>query len=319
VNASSAAAAFDRCCWIAQPGAVHAGARRPFKFFLVRGSRARRRAALDPAAGQPGDSIPAGCRGDDRNARRRAARRYDRRAGVICIGRATDRGSFGLERLAALQCRYLVLVHRSRRSPRRGGPLRLLTVGASRSTSSTISASSARAGRFPAALIEWLQGYRRSPSAAVCRRCAKRSAPSSTRDVRAPTRSRLPARARDRPHVPILGVVLGAFASGADMFAITGIQMTLFASTLVRRTAATPICPRCGTAAYRSAAASAGRARRANVSGFIPVGGIFIKAAIAYAGTVVVGEGGTFYYRKRPADAARATRRASTTNAKSSD
>ena len=31
------------------------------------------------------------------------------------------------------------------------------------------------------------------------------------------------------------------------------------------------------------------------LSGFIPVGGILIKSAIAYAGTVVVGEGATFY------------------------
>jgi len=32
------------------------------------------------------------------------------------------------------------------------------------------------------------------------------------------------------------------------------------------------------------------------LSGFIPVAGIAIKGAIAYAGTIVVGEGVTFYY-----------------------
>jgi len=39
------------------------------------------------------------------------------------------------------------------------------------------------------------------------------------------------------------------------------------------------------------------RALARELSGFIPVGGIFIKAAIAYAGTVVVGEGVAFFYR----------------------
>jgi hypothetical protein len=34
------------------------------------------------------------------------------------------------------------------------------------------------------------------------------------------------------------------------------------------------------------------------LSGFIPVAGIPIKGAIAYAGTIVVGEGVTFYYQQ---------------------
>ena len=37
------------------------------------------------------------------------------------------------------------------------------------------------------------------------------------------------------------------------------------------------------------------RALARELSGFIPVGGILIKSAIAYAGTVVVGEGATFF------------------------
>jgi hypothetical protein len=37
------------------------------------------------------------------------------------------------------------------------------------------------------------------------------------------------------------------------------------------------------------------RALARELAGFLPVGGVFIKAAIAYAGTVVVGEGATFY------------------------
>jgi uncharacterized protein (DUF697 family) len=39
------------------------------------------------------------------------------------------------------------------------------------------------------------------------------------------------------------------------------------------------------------------RALSRELSGFIPVAGIAIKGAIAYAGTIVVGEGVTFYYQ----------------------
>ncbi|MFN2528410.1 MAG: hypothetical protein ABR584_06790 [Candidatus Baltobacteraceae bacterium] len=63
-------------------------------------------------------------------------------------------------------------------------------------------------------------------------------------------------------HIPVIGIVLGALASAGDTVAITGLQMML--------------------------------ARE--LSGFIPVAGIGIKGAIAYAGTIVVGEGVTFYY-----------------------
>ena len=37
------------------------------------------------------------------------------------------------------------------------------------------------------------------------------------------------------------------------------------------------------------------RALARELSGFIPVGGVIIKSAIAYAGTIVVGEGATFF------------------------
>ena len=97
-------------------------------------------------------------------------------------------------------------------------------------------------------------------------------------------------------HVPILGIVLGAFASGADMFAITGIQMNLMlniGATYGRDpdlSAMWELLPVVG-------GGFGWRALAREISGFIPVGGMFIKAAIAYAGTVVVGEGVAYYYR----------------------
>jgi len=38
------------------------------------------------------------------------------------------------------------------------------------------------------------------------------------------------------------------------------------------------------------------RALSREISGFIPVAGVAIKGAIAYAGTIVVGEGAGFFY-----------------------
>ena len=97
-------------------------------------------------------------------------------------------------------------------------------------------------------------------------------------------------------HIPVLGVVLGAFASGADMFAITGIQMTL----MLNIGATYGRDPDLGQVWELLPVVGGGfgwRALARELSGFIPVAGIAIKAAIAYAGTVVVGEGVAFYYR----------------------
>ena len=97
-------------------------------------------------------------------------------------------------------------------------------------------------------------------------------------------------------HVPILGIVLGAFASGADMFAITGIQMNLMLNIGATYGRDPDLC-----AMWELLPVVGGgfgwRALARELSGFIPVGGVFIKAAIAYAGTVVVGEGVAFFYR----------------------
>jgi len=97
-------------------------------------------------------------------------------------------------------------------------------------------------------------------------------------------------------HVPILGIVLGAFASGADMFAITGIQMNLMLN-IGATYGRDPDLSQMWELLPVVGGGFGWRALARELSGFIPVGGIFIKAAIAYAGTVVVGEGVAFYYR----------------------
>jgi uncharacterized protein (DUF697 family) len=96
-------------------------------------------------------------------------------------------------------------------------------------------------------------------------------------------------------HIPIVGLVMGVFASAGDMMAITGIQMMLLLHIeatygrdpdVQRMWQLLPVIG--GGFGWRSLARE--------LSGFIPVAGIAIKGAIAYAGTIVVGEGVTFYY-----------------------
>ncbi|MEO9171364.1 MAG: hypothetical protein ABI282_10860 [Candidatus Baltobacteraceae bacterium] len=95
-------------------------------------------------------------------------------------------------------------------------------------------------------------------------------------------------------HIPIVGIVLGAFASAGDMVAITGIQMMLLLHVeatygkdpdVQRMWQLLPIIG--GGFGWRTLARE--------LVGFVPVAGVAIKGAIAYAGTIVVGEGVTFY------------------------
>jgi uncharacterized protein (DUF697 family) len=96
-------------------------------------------------------------------------------------------------------------------------------------------------------------------------------------------------------HIPLVGIVLGAFASAGDMVAITGIQVMLMLhidatygrDPDVQRTwQLLPIIG--GGFGWRTLARE--------LVGFVPLAGIAIKGAIAYAGTIVVGEGVTFLH-----------------------
>ncbi len=96
-------------------------------------------------------------------------------------------------------------------------------------------------------------------------------------------------------HIPLVGVVLGAFASAGDMVAITGIQVMLLLHIdaaygrdpdLQRTWQLLPVIG--GGFGWRTLARE--------LVGFVPVAGIPIKGAIAYAGTIVVGEGVTFLH-----------------------
>ncbi|MBV8151781.1 MAG: hypothetical protein JO101_07245 [Candidatus Eremiobacteraeota bacterium] len=96
-------------------------------------------------------------------------------------------------------------------------------------------------------------------------------------------------------HVPLAGIVLGAVASAGDMVAITGLQMALvlqIGSCYGRD----PDLQRVWELLPVVGTGFGWRALSRELSGFIPIAGIAIKGAIAYAGTIVVGEGVMFYY-----------------------
>ncbi|MDE2481292.1 MAG: hypothetical protein KGN02_03780 [bacterium] len=95
-------------------------------------------------------------------------------------------------------------------------------------------------------------------------------------------------------HIPVVGIVLGAFASAGDMVAITGIQMML----LLHIQAAygrDPDVQRMWQLLPVIGGGFGWRTLARELVGFVPVAGIAIKGAIAYAGTIVVGEGVTFF------------------------
>jgi uncharacterized protein (DUF697 family) len=96
-------------------------------------------------------------------------------------------------------------------------------------------------------------------------------------------------------HIPVVGIVLGAFASAGDMVAITGIQVMLMLhidATYGRD----PDVQRTWQLLPVIGGGFGWRTLARELVGFVPVAGIAIKGAIAYAGTIVIGEGVTFLH-----------------------
>jgi uncharacterized protein (DUF697 family) len=98
-------------------------------------------------------------------------------------------------------------------------------------------------------------------------------------------------------NVPLLGVVLGAVASAGDIVAITGIQIVLMMQ-IGATYGKDPDMQRMWELLPVVGGGLGWRALSRELSGFIPVAGVAIKGAIAYAGTIVVGEGVTFFYEQ---------------------
>ena len=96
-------------------------------------------------------------------------------------------------------------------------------------------------------------------------------------------------------HIPVLGLLTGGIASAGDTIAITALQMRM----LLRIAAAYGKKPEFARILELVPVVGGGygwRALAREASGFIPIAGIPIKAAIAYAGTLVVGQVASHYY-----------------------
>ena len=96
-------------------------------------------------------------------------------------------------------------------------------------------------------------------------------------------------------HVPILGLVLGGIASAGDTIAITALQMNM----LLHIAAAYGRRPDVARLAELLPVVGGGylwRSLARELSGFIPVAGIAVKAGIAYAGTLIVGQAAAYFY-----------------------
>ncbi|MBV8223129.1 MAG: hypothetical protein JO293_07175 [Candidatus Eremiobacteraeota bacterium] len=96
-------------------------------------------------------------------------------------------------------------------------------------------------------------------------------------------------------HVPVLGLVLGSIASAGDTIVITGLQVNM----LLRIAAAYGKKAEFARIAELLPVIGGGygwRALAREASGFIPFAGPVIKAGIAYAGTLVIGQAASFYY-----------------------
>jgi len=98
-------------------------------------------------------------------------------------------------------------------------------------------------------------------------------------------------------HIPLVGVVLGAFASAGDMVAITGIQVMLMLH-IEAAYGRDPDLQRTWQLLPVIGGGFGWRALARELAGFVPVAGIAIKGAIAYAGTIVVGEGVTLLHEQ---------------------
>ncbi len=96
-------------------------------------------------------------------------------------------------------------------------------------------------------------------------------------------------------HIPVVGLLVGGITSAGDTIAITALQMRM----LLRIAAAYGKKPEFARILELLPVVGGGygwRTLAREASGFIPIAGIPIKAAIAYAGTLVVGQVAAHYY-----------------------
>jgi uncharacterized protein (DUF697 family) len=275
-------------------GAVHAEARRPFRFLLCGdpGLVAELRSLLlhaRPDANVPLDAASTLETFDP--GRRPAVLGGDVRC-VIFLGRPGDVAGARLDQLETMKVPIFALTV-DPAGPSTTPPLTAPLAGAVAEYVVARLDRECLRGRFFPHVIDRCKGI----EVAVGRRLpAMREtvAAKLTRDA-ASSALKMAAASAVVDHVPVLGIILGAVASAGDMVAITGIQIVLMLQ-IGATYGKDPDVQRVWELLPVVGGGLGWRALSRELSGFIPVAGVAIKGAIAYAGTIVVGEGVGFYY-----------------------
>jgi uncharacterized protein (DUF697 family) len=291
-GAIGAAQTFNRLRSTLNTGAVRAGARQPFKFLLCGDPAlvAAFRAVLLDGTGNEAVTFGAAAALETIAPGGAPADLTDARA-VLFFGTPADRAGAPLDALGALKLPVFAV---------------LVDAGVS-ATSGPAQAPAAGAIEdyvVPVVEFEWLRTRLLPHLVDVCKNveiAVGRRLPvlrttvaaKLTRDA-ALNALKVSGASAIIDNVPVVGAFLGAFVSAGDMMAITGIQMMLMLQ--IRATfGKDPDVAQMWELLPIVGGGFGWRALARELSGFIPVGGILIKSAIAYAGTVVVGEGATFY------------------------
>ncbi len=273
------------------PSAVSAHVRKPFRFFLCGDPAlvAEFRAML--LRGHPGGTVPpeaAACLETITPASASVATN-DARA-IFFLGRDKDFNGADFSGLASLGLPILCVTLDPRRAP--SGPATPPLGGSWAEYAVPFLAPAVLRGRLFPHIVETARGAEIAVGRALPP-LRETVAAKLTRDAAANS-LKVAIASAVVDHIPLVGIVLGAMASAGDMVAITGIQILLLMHIeaaygkdpdMHRLWKLLPVIG--GGLGWRSLARE--------LSGFVPVAGIAIKGAIAYAGTIVVGEGVTFF------------------------
>lgn len=287
-----AAQTFNRLRSTLNTGAVHAGARQPFKFLLCGDPAlvAAFRALLLDGTGNDTIPLDAAAALETIAPGKTPADLTDARA-VLFFGSPDDRANAPAEALTALKLPvFAVLVDASVAAT--SGPERPPAPGTIEDYVVPAIEFEALRARLLPHLIDVCKGV----EIAVGRRLPvlrTTVAAKLTRDA-ALNALKVAGASALIDNVPVVGVFLGAFVSAGDMMAITGIQMMLMLQ-IGATFGKDPDVAHMWELLPVVGGGFGWRALARELAGFIPAGGILIKSAIAYAGTVVVGEGATFY------------------------
>ncbi len=306
-NVFTAAQTFNRLRSRLNTKAVHAGARQPFKFLLCGDPMLVSAFRSMLLAGFEGDSIPHEAAATLETIVPGSGAFVDTTAAraVLFFGRVSDRDAARLDAVLPLKLPvFAVLLDESATAT--SGPTSAPGPGAVEDYVVPIFDFE----RLRTRVLPHLVDACKNVEIAVGRRLpAMRTtvAQKLTRDA-ALNALKIAGASAVVDNVPFVGVVLGAFMTAGDMLAITGIQMTLMLQ-IGATFGKDPDVAQMWELLPVVGGGFGWRALARELSGFIPVGGIVIKAAIAYAGTVVVGEGAMFYEQHgrhlTPADARR--------------